>query len=101
MIGAAFIHPLPEALNIPHSPVLHPSFLAASWAISFQFFIGGHADLMMLEFDGWRFRHAQRGDAQMVHIPTLIVTGSALHHIVHDQLQAADYLLKPVIPHTS
>jgi CheY-like chemotaxis protein len=55
-------------------------------------------DLMMPECDGWRFRHAQRTDARIAHIPTLIVTGSPLHHIVHDQLQATDYLLKPVSP---
>src|SRR5688500_1896827 len=55
-------------------------------------------DLMMPEFDGWRFRHAQRADVLIAHIPTLIVTGSPLDQIVHDQLQAADYLLKPVSP---
>ena len=55
-------------------------------------------DLMMPECDGWRFRHAQRTDARIAHIPTLIVTGSPLHQIVHDELQATDYLLKPVSP---
>jgi CheY-like chemotaxis protein len=55
-------------------------------------------DLMMPECDGWRFRHAQRTDAKIADIPTLIVTGSPLHQIVHDELQAADYLLKPVSP---
>src|SRR5687767_7887135 len=55
-------------------------------------------DLMMPECDGWRFRHAQRTDARIAHIPTLIVSGSPLHQIVHEQLQAADYLLKPVSP---
>jgi CheY-like chemotaxis protein len=53
-------------------------------------------DLMMPEMDGWRFRHAQRADPRLAAIPTIIVTGSPLGTIVHEQLQAADYLLKPV-----
>jgi two-component system, chemotaxis family, chemotaxis protein CheY len=55
-------------------------------------------DLMMPECDGWRFRHAQRADIKIAHIPTLIVTGSPLDQSVDDQLQAAGYLLKPVSP---
>jgi CheY-like chemotaxis protein len=53
-------------------------------------------DLMMPDMDGWRFRHAQRTDPWLPTIPTIIVTGSALRNIVHEELQAADYLLKPV-----
>ena len=56
-------------------------------------------DLMMPDMNGWRFRHAQRADPRISHIPTLIVTGSPLDRIIHDELQAADYLLKPVSPH--
>jgi CheY-like chemotaxis protein len=53
-------------------------------------------DLMMPEMDGWRFRHAQRADTRLASIPTIIVSGSPLGSIVHEELQAADYLLKPV-----
>ena len=53
-------------------------------------------DLMMPEMDGWRFRHAQRSDPRLEAIPTVIVSGTPLRHIVHAELQAADYLLKPV-----
>ena len=53
-------------------------------------------DLMMPEMDGWRFRHAQRADVRLNAIPTIIVSGSPLGNIVHEELQAADYLLKPV-----
>ena len=53
-------------------------------------------DLMMPEMDGWRFRHAQRLDPRLAAIPTIIVSGCALATIVHEELQAADYLLKPV-----
>ena len=53
-------------------------------------------DLMMPEMDGWRFRHAQRADTRLASIPTIIVSGSPLGSIIHAELQAADYLLKPV-----
>lgn len=53
-------------------------------------------DLAMPEMDGWRFRHAQRLDPALASIPTVIVTGSSLPGIVHEELQADDYLLKPV-----
>ena len=53
-------------------------------------------DLMMPDMDGWRFRHAQRDNPVLARIPTVIVSGSTLGHIVHAELQAADYLLKPV-----
>jgi CheY-like chemotaxis protein len=53
-------------------------------------------DLMMPEMDGWRFRHAQRTDSRLASIPTVVVSGSPLRNIVHEELGAADYLLKPV-----
>jgi CheY-like chemotaxis protein len=56
-------------------------------------------DLMMPGMDGWRFRHAQRSDPRLAAIPTVIVTGSPLANVVHEELQAADYLLKPVAGH--
>jgi CheY-like chemotaxis protein len=53
-------------------------------------------DLMMPEMDGWKFRHAQRSDPAVAAIPVIVVTGVPLNTIVHTELQAADYLLKPV-----
>jgi CheY-like chemotaxis protein len=53
-------------------------------------------DLTMPDMDGWRFRHAQRSDSRVATIPTIIVTGAPLAQVVHEELQAADYLLKPV-----
>lgn len=53
-------------------------------------------DLTMPDMDGWRFRHAQRLDPRLAQIPTVIVSGSPLGHIVHEELRATDYLLKPV-----
>jgi two-component system, chemotaxis family, chemotaxis protein CheY len=53
-------------------------------------------DLLMPEMDGWKFRHAQRSNPRLAAIPTIIITGSSLAQVVHEELQAADYLLKPV-----
>jgi two-component system, chemotaxis family, chemotaxis protein CheY len=53
-------------------------------------------DLMMPDMDGWRFRNAQAGDERLAAIPTVIVTGSPLSSVVHAELKAADYLLKPI-----
>ncbi len=53
-------------------------------------------DLMMPEMDGWKFRQAQQSDPRLAAIPTVIMTGSLLGQIVHEELQAADYLQKPV-----
>lgn len=55
-------------------------------------------DLHMPEMDGWRFRHEQLADPVLARIPTVIVTGTPLAGLVHSQLQAADYLLKPISP---
>ncbi len=53
-------------------------------------------DLTMPEMDGWRFRHEQRSDPRLSQIPTIIVSGEPLAHIVDEELRAADYLSKPV-----
>jgi CheY-like chemotaxis protein len=53
-------------------------------------------DLTMPGMDGRQFRDAQRRDPSLADIPTVIVTGSALAKIVHAELMAMDYLLKPV-----
>ena len=53
-------------------------------------------DLTMPEVDGLRVRQAQRADARLAAIPTIVVSGAPLSCIVHDELQATDYLLKPV-----
>ena len=53
-------------------------------------------DLTMPEMDGWRFRHEQRSDSRLSQVPTIIVSGEPLAHIVDEELRAADYLSKPV-----
>jgi len=53
-------------------------------------------DMMMPGMDGWGFRQAQLADAALSHIPAVVLTGAPLPSLVHEQLQAADYLLKPV-----
>lgn len=53
-------------------------------------------DLMMPGMDGREFRARQRADVRLSDIPTIIVTGSSLTQIVHADLMAVDYLLKPV-----
>jgi CheY-like chemotaxis protein len=53
-------------------------------------------DLLMPEMDGWRFRHHQLSQPRYAAIPTVIVTGAPLGGAAHEQLQAADYLSKPV-----
>jgi two-component system, chemotaxis family, chemotaxis protein CheY len=55
-------------------------------------------DLLMPEMDGFRFRRDQMADPRLAQIPTVIVTGADLSTIVHEELKAADYLLKPVSP---
>ena len=52
-------------------------------------------DLNMPDVDGRSVRRAQRADPQLHAIPTVVVTGSA-DRIVDEELQAADYLHKPV-----
>ena len=53
-------------------------------------------DLTMPEVDGVKVRQAQRADARLAAITTIVVSGAPLSGIVHDELLAADYLLKPV-----
>jgi CheY-like chemotaxis protein len=53
-------------------------------------------DLAMPGMDGRRFRDVQRADPRLAAIPTMIVTGSSLAQVVHDELMADDYLLKPI-----
>ena len=53
-------------------------------------------DLVMPGMDGHRFRAIQRADQRLATIPTVVVTGSSLGQIVHAELMALDYLLKPV-----
>lgn len=53
-------------------------------------------DMMMPEMDGWGVRSAQLADPAIAHVPAIILTGAPLPSLVHDQLRAADYLLKPV-----
>jgi CheY-like chemotaxis protein len=52
-------------------------------------------DLNMPEMDGWMFRNEQRADPQLRDVPTVIMTGEPLTHIVSRPLEAAEYLLKP------
>ena len=53
-------------------------------------------DMIMPEIDGWGVRSAQLADPRLAHIPAVILTGAPLPSLVHEQLKAADYLLKPV-----
>jgi CheY-like chemotaxis protein len=53
-------------------------------------------DMIMPAMDGWGFRKTQLDDPGLAHIPVIVLTGAPLPSLVHDQLQAADYLLKPV-----
>jgi CheY-like chemotaxis protein len=53
-------------------------------------------DMYMPGMDGWGVRSAQLADPQLAHVPAIILTGAPLPALVHEQLRAADYLLKPV-----
>ena len=53
-------------------------------------------DMMMPGMDGWGVRREQMSDTALAQIPTIILTGAPLPTLVHEQLRAADYLLKPV-----
>ena len=53
-------------------------------------------DLIMPEIDGRQVLLAQRADSRLAAIPTIVVSGAPLSGIVHEELLAADYLLKPV-----
>lgn len=53
-------------------------------------------DMKMPTMDGWSFRRAQLADATIARVPAIVLTGVPLPSLLHEQLQAADYLLKPV-----
>lgn len=53
-------------------------------------------DMLMPAMDGWGFRQAQMAEPAIADVPAVVLTGAPLPSLVHDQLQAADYLLKPV-----
>src|SRR5690606_18219516 len=53
-------------------------------------------DLMMPAMDGWAFRREQLAAPEVAHVPAIVLTGAPLRTVSHEQLQAADYLLKPV-----
>ena len=53
-------------------------------------------DMIMPAMDGWGVRQKQLEDARLAEIPVIILTGAPLPSLVHDQLRAADYILKPV-----
>ena len=53
-------------------------------------------DMIMPVMDGWGVRNEQLSDPRVAHVPAVILTGAPLPSLVHDQLKAADYLLKPV-----
>jgi CheY-like chemotaxis protein len=53
-------------------------------------------DLNMPYMDGRQVRAAQLANDRLARIPTIIVTGLQLTQADRDQLQATDYLAKPV-----
>ena len=53
-------------------------------------------DMIMPVLDGWGVRQKQMEDPLLSDVPVIILTGAPLPSLVHDQLRAADYLLKPV-----
>ena len=53
-------------------------------------------DMIMPVMDGWGVRQKQIEDPRLAQVPAIILTGAPLPSLVHDQLKAADYLLKPV-----
>ena len=53
-------------------------------------------DMIMPVMDGWGVRQKQMDDPRLAQVPAIILTGAPLPSLVHDQLRAADYLLKPV-----
>jgi CheY-like chemotaxis protein len=53
-------------------------------------------DMIMPVVDGWGVRQRQMEDPILSQVPVVILTGAPLPSLVHDQLRAADYILKPV-----
>jgi CheY-like chemotaxis protein len=56
-------------------------------------------DLRMPGMDGWAFLQEQRADSRLATIPTIILSGSTLAKNLHEELQAADFLQKPIGRH--
>jgi CheY-like chemotaxis protein len=52
--------------------------------------------MLMPDMDGWAFRRAQLDDPRLSPVPAIVMTGAPLPTLVHDQLLASDYLLKPI-----
>ena len=53
-------------------------------------------DLMMPTMNGWDFRRKQRGDPRFADIPVLLMSSGAHIASVSAELEAADYMSKPV-----
>ena len=53
-------------------------------------------DLMMPTMNGWDFRRKQRGDPRFAGIPVLLMSSGAHIASVSAELEAADYMSKPV-----
>jgi CheY-like chemotaxis protein len=53
-------------------------------------------DLMMPVMNGWDFRLKQKADPRLANIPVLVMSAGTTIAAVTDQLQAADYVTKPV-----
>lgn len=53
-------------------------------------------DLMMPTMNGWDFRRKQKGDARFAGIPVLLMSSGAHIASVSAELEAADYMSKPV-----
>jgi two-component system response regulator MprA len=54
-------------------------------------------DLMMPRMDGWGFRAEQRKDPALAAIPVVICSAAGDPHAEAPELEAADYLQKPVV----
>jgi CheY-like chemotaxis protein len=53
-------------------------------------------DLMMPIMNGWQFRHAQRQDAELAHIPVVVVSAKSDSAQHAAWLEADDYIQKPI-----
>ncbi len=53
-------------------------------------------DLMMPVMNGWDFRAKQRADPALAEIPVLLMSAGGHIASVSDELEAADYISKPV-----
>jgi CheY-like chemotaxis protein len=53
-------------------------------------------DLMMPVMNGWDFRAKQRTDPSLASIPVLVMSSGGRIAAVSDELEAADYISKPV-----